>query len=140
MVADATSCFTNNFVLAFSYENIITIKNGVDCNKFKPMSKIDARTALNLPQDKHIIGCAGRLEHVKGRKTNLSKPPHYCPKIWLSYLQEAVPNKKLTQLTNRLNLNDRVIFLGLVEDMTTFTALWILSAYLHVMKGYRFQP
>ncbi|MEZ9386808.1 glycosyltransferase [Vibrio lentus] len=119
LVADATRVY-KQLRSAFSYENIITIKNGVDCNKFKPMSKIDARTALNLPQDKHIIGCAGRLEHVKGQDQLIKALALLPQNMVVVFAGGGSKQKKLAQLTNKLNLDDRVIFLGLVEDMTTF--------------------
>ncbi|TCN77058.1 glycosyltransferase involved in cell wall biosynthesis [Vibrio crassostreae] len=119
LVADATRVY-NQLRSAFAYENIITIKNGVDCEKFKPMSKEQARASLNLPTDKHIIGCAGRLEHVKGQD-QLIKALTLLPENMVVVLAGGgTKRNQLEQLTSRLNLSDRVIFLGLVEDMTTF--------------------
>ena len=119
LVADATRVY-NQLRCAFSYKNIITIKNGVDCERFKPMSKADARTKLNLPTDKHIVGCAGRLEHVKGQD-QLIKALSLLPTNTVVILAgDGSKRPQLEQLTHRLNLSDRVIFLGLVEDMTSF--------------------
>lgn len=84
------------------------------------MSKEHARTSLNLPTDKHIIGCAGRLEHVKGQD-QLIKALTLLPKnMVVAFAGGGTKRNQLEQLTSRLNLSDRVIFLGLVEDMTTF--------------------
>ncbi len=119
LVADATRVY-NQLRCAFSYKNIITIKNGVDCERFKPMSKAAARTKLNLPTDKHIVGCAGRLEHVKGQD-QLIKALSLLPTNTVVVLAgDGSKRVQLEQLTHRLNLSDRVIFLGLVEDMTSF--------------------
>ena len=83
LVADAT-CVYKQLRSAFSYSNIITIKNGVDCDKFKPTSKSYARNM--------VVAFAG----------------------------DGSKRKELQQLASRLNLTDRIVFLGLVEDMTTF--------------------
>ncbi|MFA0014840.1 glycosyltransferase [Vibrio lentus] len=119
LVADATRVY-NQLRSAFAYENIITIKNGVDCNKFKPMSKIDARTALGLPQDKNIVGCAGRLEHVKGQDQLIHALALLPKNTIVAFAGDGSKRKQLEQLATSLNLNNRVIFLGLVDDMTTF--------------------
>ena len=119
LVADATRVY-DQLRSTFTYSNIITIKNGVDCDKFKPMSKPDARITLNLPQDKYIIGCAGRLEHVKGQD-QLIKALALLPKnMIVVFAGGGSKQKQLEQMTDRLNLQERVIFLGLVDDMTTF--------------------
>lgn len=119
LVADATRVY-DQLRNAFSYKNIITIKNGIDCDKFKPMSRTSARTQLNLPLDKTIIGCAGRLEHVKGQD-QLIKALTLLPKNTIvAFAGGGSKRKQLEQLANRLNLTGRIIFLGLVEDMTTF--------------------
>lgn len=119
LVADATRVY-DQLRSTFTYSNIITIKNGVDCDKFKPMSKPDARITLNLPQDKYIIGCAGRLEHVKGQD-QLIKALALLPKnMIVVFAGGGSKQKQLEQMTDRLNLQERIIFLGLVDDMTTF--------------------
>ncbi|MFA0193671.1 glycosyltransferase [Vibrio artabrorum] len=119
LVADATRVY-NQLRCAFSYKNIITIKNGVDCEKFQPMSKDHARANLNLPTDKHIIGCAGRLEHVKGQDQLIKALTLLPENMVVALAGSGSKRNQLEQLTRRLHLSDRVIFLGLVEDMTTF--------------------
>ncbi|WP_261885904.1 glycosyltransferase [Vibrio pomeroyi] len=119
LVADATRVY-NQLRSAFAYENIITIKNGVDCEKFKPISKEHARASLNLPTDKHIIGCAGRLEHVKGQDQLIQALALLPKNTIVAFAGDGSKRKQLERLANNLNLSDRVIFLGLVDDMTTF--------------------
>ncbi|GAM58463.1 glycosyltransferase sypP [Vibrio ishigakensis] len=50
----------------FPTVKISTITNGIDCNKFKPRSQALSRQLFGLPQGKTLVGCAGRLETVKG--------------------------------------------------------------------------
>ncbi|TVU62917.1 glycosyltransferase [Vibrio atlanticus] len=119
LVADATRVY-NQLRSVFSYENIITIKNGVDCDKFRPQPIAGARAKLNLPLDKHIIGCAGRLEHVKGQDQLIKALTLLPTNTIVAFAGGGSKRAYLEALTNKLNLNDRVVFLGLVDDMTTF--------------------
>ncbi|CAH6969749.1 Glycosyltransferase SypP [Vibrio chagasii] len=119
LVADATRVY-DQLRHTFSYNNIITIKNGVDCDKFKPTPKAIARQKLELPNDKHIVGCAGRLEHVKGQD-QLIKALSFLPANFIvAFAGDGSKRTQLEVLTTKLGLHERVIFLGLVEDMTTF--------------------
>ncbi|PIE33102.1 hypothetical protein CSA56_13030 [candidate division KSB3 bacterium] len=47
-------------------EKIDVIENGVDCQKFCPLPKIDARRQLDLPADAHILLSVGHLRELKG--------------------------------------------------------------------------
>lgn len=119
LVADATRVY-KQLCRAFSYKNIITIKNGVDCDKFRPQPITEARAKLNLPLDKHIIGCAGRLEQVKGQDQLIKALALLPANTIVAFAGVGSKREQLAALTNKLQLNERVIFLGLVEDMTTF--------------------
>ncbi len=119
LVADATRVY-NQLRTAFSYSNIITIKNGVDCDKFKPAPKTASRIKLNLPLDKHVIGCAGRLEHVKGQDQLIKALELLPSNTIVAFAGDGSKREQFEQLTDKLKLNHRVLFLGLVEDMTTF--------------------
>lgn len=52
--------------LSIPSEKIEVIHNGVDCQKFHPIAKIDARNRLNLPTNAHIILSVGHLRELKG--------------------------------------------------------------------------
>lgn len=52
--------------LGISQDKIEVIPNGVDIEKFKPISKIEARKELNLPIDKKMILSVGHLVEKKG--------------------------------------------------------------------------
>lgn len=96
------------------------ILNGVDTEKFSPGEKKSARLKLDLPTNKTLIGCAGRLEKVKGQHIlirALSKlPSNYC----LTFAGSGSEKETLINLVHSLDLHHRVFFLGLQEDMVTF--------------------
>jgi glycosyltransferase involved in cell wall biosynthesis len=103
----------------------VVITNGIDTNKFKPsvISKQILLEEAGLPTDLKFIGCAARLELVKGHDV-LIKALHNLPKnIGLLLAGNGRLEEQLKQLVINLNLQKRVFFLGHVEDMTTFYPL-----------------
>jgi len=42
------------------------VSNGVDAERFKPMARAQARTALGIERDARVIVCVSRLSHEKG--------------------------------------------------------------------------
>ena len=105
--------------------NPIVITNGIDTNKFKP-SKINKRQLLKqakLPTELRFIGCAARLETVKAHDV-LIKALHNLPSdIALLIAGTGSLEQQLKALVIKLNLQQRVFFLGHVNDMTTFYPL-----------------
>lgn len=104
----------------FGYEDLTVIKNGVDCEHFKPGSASLARQSLKLPLDKHLIGTAGRLEHVKGQDILIQALPLTDAHIHLVIAGCGSRREQLEALSQSLGVAHRVTFLGLVEDMPTF--------------------
>ncbi|NVD06721.1 glycosyltransferase [Vibrio sp. JPW-9-11-11] len=99
---------------------VTVIKNGVDCEKFKPGSKLLARQALGLPTDRTLIGCAGRLEPVKGHAVLLHALAALPDNVSLVLAGAGSQLASLKQLSGNLNIQHRVIFLGLVGEMARF--------------------
>lgn len=104
----------------FTYDDITVIKNGIDCQRFKPGSKHLARQALNLPVDTCIIGSAGRLEPVKGHDVLLNAMSLLPNNIHLVIAGAGSQATSLQQQAQALGLDQRVTFLGLVDDMCRF--------------------
>ncbi len=104
----------------FSSTDSIVIKNGIDCDKFRPGSKTLAREQYNLPQHKQIIGSAGRLEPVKGHDVLIKAMAFLPQNTVLAIAGAGSQRNKLEALAEKLNLQQRVIFVGLVNDMPGF--------------------
>ncbi|GEA59322.1 glycosyltransferase [Vibrio comitans] len=104
----------------FTHSKLTTIHNGIDTLRFVEGQKQASREALNLPKDKTIVGTAGRLESVKGHdlliKAVNELPHHYL----LAIAGDGSQHDKLKTLTASLGLNERVFFLGRLEDMPRF--------------------
>ena len=103
----------------------IVITNGIDTNKFKPstLSKNDLLSQANLPPELSFIGCAARLESVKGHDTLIKAVHKLPPHIGLLLAGTGSLEQALKAKVVALNLQQRVFFLGHVEDMTTFYPL-----------------
>lgn len=104
----------------FNKQDVRVIKNGIDCETFKPGSKHLARQALSIPLDKTIIGSAGRLEHVKGHDLLIQAMALLPDTYHLVIAGGGSQRQMLTELVNHLGLEERVTFLGLVDDMPRF--------------------
>lgn len=119
LVADATRV-NQQLKDYFNYDQTVTIKNGIDCKKFCPGSKVNARKALNLPLNATIIGSAGRLETVKGHDI-LVKALSLLPKhVMVALAGDGSQKEALIALAQKLGVDKQIIFLGLIEDMPLF--------------------
>lgn len=102
------------------------ILNGIDTTRFTPADhhrRIAARQALQLPLDVPLIGCAARLEAVKGHSNllqALSQSLTLCPSLHLVLAGTGSLDAALRQQAAALGLHDRVHFAGLLSDMTAF--------------------
>ncbi|MGF1754818.1 glycosyltransferase [Vibrio makurazakiensis] len=119
LVADATRVY-DQLQSMFSYRNIVTIKNGIDCEKFKPGNKLVSRLIFELPHDKTIIGCAGRLEEVKGQDQLIKALAMLPSNIVVAFAGDGREKDRLKLLVEQLGLENRVYFLGLIDDMACF--------------------
>jgi glycosyltransferase involved in cell wall biosynthesis len=119
LVADAKRV-EESLLSHFSYENTTTINNGVDCEKFRPGSKAVARSHFCLPLDKKLIGCAGRLEYVKGHDLAIAALSYLPQSVHLVIAGQGTQRGKLEKITEQYGVSERVTFLGLVDDMQRF--------------------
>lgn len=104
----------------FGYENTVTIKNGIDCEKFTTGSQILARQKLGIAIDKTIVGTAGRLEVVKGHDLAIKAMSLLPDSYHLVVAGDGSQRAKLEQLVQHLGLQEQVTFLGLVSEMPRF--------------------
>ncbi|WP_159656472.1 glycosyltransferase [Vibrio atypicus] len=119
LVADAT-LVGDQISRHFNYKNITVIKNGVDCQQFKPGSKFLARQTHKLPTNVTLIGTAGRLEKVKGQDVLINAMPLLNSDIHLVIAGCGNERTRLERQARALGVSHRVTFLGLVDDMPRF--------------------
>lgn len=106
-----------------SENDIYTVWNSLDCNKFKKDVKIgkqDKREELNLDDSKILIGTVGRLHPHKGQKFLLKawqKVISEFPDAGLLVIGDGKEKKGLKQLAAELGITESVHFLGSRNDV-----------------------
>ena len=98
----------------------VTIPNGVDVEVFVPGDPEKARKVMGLPLGVKIVGCAGRLERVKGQHDLLSAMPFLPDDVHLALAGAGSCREALEAQAHDLGIVERTHFLGLVSDMRTF--------------------
>ncbi|MCK6264939.1 glycosyltransferase [Vibrio sp. ZSDE26] len=139
LVADA-NLVQDTLLSHFDYKNTSTIKNGVDCEKFRPGSMNVARAHFNLPQDKTLIGCAGRLETVKGHDLAIAALSYMPRSVHLAIAGNGSQLTQLKKMADQYDVSDRVTFLGLVDDMQRFYQALDLFCMPSRSEGFPLSP
>jgi glycosyltransferase involved in cell wall biosynthesis len=98
----------------------MVIHNGVDTQKFSPGNQHDARRALDLPENISLIGCAARLETVKGHHLLLEAMTHLPTSVHLALAGDGSLRPTLTNEVLSKGLQERVHFLGTIDNMVDF--------------------
>ena len=96
------------------------IVNGVDLTRFCPGERGYSRWTLKLPQIAPIIGCAARLEAVKCHELLLKALARMTGETVLVLAGTGSREAELRVLASALGLGNRVLFLGVVDDMAMF--------------------
>ncbi len=100
------------------------ILNGIDTERFVPASpalQLKSRQQLNLPSNIPLIGCAARLETVKGHRYLLEALAMLeNKKVALVLAGKGKLRAELEELANELDIRNRVHFLGAIDDMVSF--------------------
>ncbi len=96
------------------------IANGIDTERFTPGDKTEARRSLGLPEGVPLIGCAARLEEVKGHDVLLAALNLLPSNVHLALAGSGSLEDVLRNEALKLGIACRVHFLGNVEDMPAF--------------------
>jgi glycosyltransferase involved in cell wall biosynthesis len=96
------------------------VQNGIDTQRFTPGNQSDARRDLGLPCNIQLIGCAARLEHVKGIDIALAALAGLGSSVKLAIAGTGSQMPALKRQAADAGLEDRVIFLGAIDKMPAF--------------------
>ena len=94
--------------------------NGVDTVRYAPGDRVDARRALGLSHVPTIIGCAARLEPVKGHADLLEAAARLPEHVHVALSGDGSTRDALGQRAEELGIRHRVHFLGKLDDMPVF--------------------
>jgi glycosyltransferase involved in cell wall biosynthesis len=140
VVADAVHVGTE-FKRLFPDIDPTIIHNGIDTEKFKPFSKTRARQYLSLPKTAKLIGCAARLENVKGHNILISAFAQLQDKDTYLILAGSGSLKiKLQHHAKILGVEKRVIFLGHVSNMNMFYNAIDVFCLASYQEGFPLSP
>jgi glycosyltransferase involved in cell wall biosynthesis len=102
------------------WSKIHIIPGGVDLSRFQPnLSRQEARTQLNWPQDRPILFTPRRLVHRVGLDkllTAIATIKPQIPDVWLAIAGKGPLKASLEQQKTELGLDDCVRFLGFLPD------------------------
>jgi len=117
---------------------ISVISNGVDTEKFRPLSKSEAREKLGLPKDSKVVLSVGHLTANKGfdllikaMKILSKRSPHR--NICLLIVGEGVFRKELEKIVSALDLDRHVVLAGAVSHEQL--VLWYGAADLFCLAS-----
>jgi glycogen synthase len=93
-------------------DRVHVVPNGVDTAVFRPLPRAETRAVLGLPGG-FLFVCAGRLSHEKGTHHALrALAQARTPDARLLVVGDGAERGRLEQLTAKLGLRERVLFLG----------------------------
>lgn len=119
LVADA-NVVADQMAERLKKKEVQVIKNGIDVEYFCPGDSNLARVQLGLPVNVTIVGCAGRLEEIKGQSHLIHALLKLNKNVHLAFAGNGSQRHYLEVLCQRLNVTERVHFLGNIEDMPGF--------------------
>ncbi|MEN9537808.1 MAG: hypothetical protein RLZZ126_43, partial [Pseudomonadota bacterium] len=93
---------------------LLTLRNGVDLQRFVPEDRVAARTRLGLAADKQYLLSVGHLIERKGHHIAIEALCSLPPNVHLLIAGAGEEKTRLTGLIHRLKLQERVRLVGSV--------------------------
>jgi len=119
------------------------ILNGVDIHRFYPptkQQKLAAKKCFKLPASALIIGCAARLELVKGHSVLFKALSKAHPDIHLVLAGDGSLKHHLEDLAEKMGLQNRITFLGNLNDIVPFYHAIDLFCLPSLNEGFPLSP
>ncbi|WP_022941049.1 glycosyltransferase [Psychromonas hadalis] len=120
LVADAKTVANHMQQHLHCKQSINIINNGIDTDYFTPGNRVMARATLNLPQNNLMIGCSGRMETVKGQHVLIHALSRLPLSVHVVFAGSGSCEPELRRLVSCLCLQERVHFLGHLDQMAVF--------------------
>lgn len=122
IVADCDAV-ANALLKAYPNSRPNVILNGIDTERFLPVAepeKATLRQQFKLPEKVFLLGCAARLEAVKDHNSLLHALSLLPENVCLALAGQGSLKEQLEQTCIRLGIQDRVFFLGALDNMADF--------------------
>lgn len=139
-VSQAVVGYLKEKVQAFSDKNTLAINNAIDIERAMSimLAPDDARLALDIPKERQVIGCIGRLVPVKGHATLISAFARIAdayPEVLIAIIGEGRSRAELEALVRRNGLEERVLLLGAHEDALKYVKAFDIFAMPSFSEG-----
>jgi glycosyltransferase involved in cell wall biosynthesis len=119
--------------------NIRVISNGIDIHRFtKSKSAATLKAALGLQEHDVVVAMVGRLSPEKGHKTFLEaarQVSSHKNNVRFLIVGDGPMAEELRAETDRLNVQDRVVFTGFRKDMPEIYALTDVIVNASTIEG-----
>ena len=139
LIADAEGVATQ-MESRLGCDTVSVIHNGIDTQRFIPGDKDKARLQLGLPLTVKLVGCSGRLEPVKDQHTLIQAVSRLAEGTHLALAGTGSDEVRLKALTKKLKLEERVHFLGRIDDMPLFYQALDVFCLPSRNEGYPLSP
>ena len=139
LVADSQSV-ARDLETHIKNRSITIIRNGINTDHFVPGNKNTARHQLSLPTDKKIVGCSGRMEAVKGQHFLLDAMRLLSNDIHLAVAGSGSQKSNLLNQAKSLHIEDRIHFLGHLDNMNTFYQSLDVFCLPSINEGFPLSP
>lgn len=139
-VSDAVKNCLIAYKSGFNEHNTHAIPNAIDITKAEAsqLDKQGARQALNLPQDKLIVGAIGQLFARKGHRfliAALANIQHQFPDLHIGIIGKGPEEQNLRNQIASLGLNDKVHLLGFRENALQYVRAFDIWAMPSLKEG-----
>ena len=109
------------------------IPNGIDADFFRP-------TGATTASRKILLGMQARMTRGKDHATLVNALAHlrsskWFPQLKLQFAGTGETESELRRLVQELDLQDKVDFLGVLDELALRNFLWSLQIYVHSTKG-----
>lgn len=146
LVADTQSVADNMRHYLLYKGPISVIQNGINCELFKPGNRSIAREKIfinsefPLADNITLIGCSGRLETVKGQDVLITALSLLPSTVHLAIAGSGSTELALRELSQQLQLTERIHFLGHIDDMPIFYQALDLFCLPSLNEGFPLAP
>ncbi len=113
-------------------DKVESVPTGIDLDLYSPGDSAAARAALGLDPQRFIVGIVATLRSWKGHRYLVDALAKLPQDIMLVIVGDGPQRNSLTQQVNQSGLNNRVVFTGNREDVTSLMQafdLFVLPSY-----------
>ena len=142
-LANKIVCLTNEFndqiekkfKLLYSKKKVVVIPNGIDLAIYKPKEKNQNSSELNIGMQSRIVNIKDHTTLLKAFAIVKKSENKSGKKFKLKIAGDGPKKSELVRLSKELDINDDVIFNGMLNEEQLVDFLHSLDIYIHASLG-----